>query len=194
MLLTMSTTHPRTNGFLNLLSYWHVHKAESTFFKRLSMRCLEVVALAVAMLFVPLTMHRAVRGLDEVYELLDRRAQSPYAIVSWTSIVTAAVMLLGWHIWLGRLSYRTVLEAASTSMNDVTIKPAEREALEERKSQEARISWGRILSRLVVPCLLLTLGSHFVFQIFTRIKDPRPRIIPNTVDMQEAMGQLYGFK
>jgi hypothetical protein len=79
-------------------------------------------------------------------------------------------------------------------MNDVTIKPAEREALEERKSQEARISWGRILSRLVVPCLLLTLGSHFVFQIFTRIKDPRPRIIPNTVDMQEAMGQLYGFK
>lgn len=193
MLLTMSTTHPRTNEFLSLLSHWHVRKAETTFLKRLSMRGLEVVALAAAMLFVPLTMHRAVQGLDEIYELLGRRAQSPYATTSWMSIAAAATMLLGWHIWLGRLSYRTILEATSIPL-ETTSTTEEKEYLKEKKAQEERISWGRILSRLVIPCLLLTLGSHFVFEIFTRIKDPRPRITLNTVDMQEAIGQLYGFR
>ncbi|KAI4926840.1 uncharacterized protein J4E92_006000 [Alternaria infectoria] len=193
MLLTMSTTHPRTNEFLSLLSHWHVRKAETTFLKRLSMRGLEVVALAAAMLFVPLTMHRAVQGLDEIYELLGRRAQSPYATTSWMSIAAAATMLLGWHIWLGRLSYRTILEAASIPL-ETTSTTEEKEYLKEKKAQEERISWGRILSRLVIPSLLLTLGSHFVFEIFTRIKDPRPRITLNTVDMQEAIGQLYGFR
>ncbi|KAI4663001.1 uncharacterized protein J4E79_004313 [Alternaria viburni] len=193
MLLTMSTTHPRTNEFLSLISHWHVHKAETTFLKRLSMRGLEVVALAAAMLFVPVTMHRAVQGLDEIYELLGRRARSPYATTSWMSIAAAATMLLGWHIWLGRLSYRTILEAASTPL-ETSSTTEEKEYLKEKKVQEERISWGRILSRLVIPCLLLTLGSHFVFEIFTRIKDPRPRITLNTVDMQEAIGQLYGFR
>lgn len=194
MLLTMSTTHPRTNDFLSLLSHWHVRKAESTFLTRLSMRCLEVVALAAAMLFVPLTMHCAVQSLDEIYELLGRRAQSPYAAASWTGIAIAVAMLLAWHIWLRRLSYRTNLEAPLTRMNDATIPPVQRKALEERKLHAIQISWGRILSRRVIPGLLLTLGSHFIFQIITRIKDPRPRITPNTVDMQEAMGQLYGFR
>ncbi|KAI4621860.1 hypothetical protein J4E80_004233 [Alternaria sp. BMP 0032] len=193
MLLTMSTTHPRTNELLSLLSHWHVRKAETTFLKRLSMRGLEVVALAAAMLFVPLTMHRAVQGLDEIYEVLGRRAQSPYATTSWMSIAAAATMLLGWHIWLGRLSYRTILEATSIPL-ETTSTTEEMEYLKEKKTQEERISWGRILSRLVIPCLLLTLGSHFVFEIFTRIKDPRPRITLNTVDMQEAIGQLYGFR
>jgi len=193
MLLTMSTTHPRTHDFLSLLSHWHVRKAETTFLKRLSMRGLEVVALAAAMLFVPLTMHRAVQGLDEIYELLGRRAQSPYATTSWMSIAAAATMLLGWHIWLGRLSYRTILEATSIPL-ETTSTTDEKEYLKEKKTQEERISWGRIISRLVIPCLFLTLGSHFVFEIFTRIKDPRPRITLNTVDMQEAIGQLYGFR
>jgi len=193
MLLTMSTTHPRTNELLSLLSHWQVRKAETTFLKRLSMRGLEVVALAAAMLFVPLTMHRAVQGLDEIYELLGRRAQSPYATTSWMSIAAAATMLLGWHIWLGRLSYRTILEATSIPL-ETTSTTEEKEYLKEKRAQEERISWGRILSRLVIPCLLLTLGSHFVLEIFTRIKDPRPRITLNTVDMQEAIGQLYGFR
>ncbi|KAI4958375.1 hypothetical protein J4E86_003975 [Alternaria arbusti] len=155
------------------------------------MRGLEVVALAAAMLFVPLTMHRAVQGLDEIYELLGRRAQSPYATTSWMSIAAAATMLLGWHIWLGRLSYRTILEAGSIPL-ETTSTTEEKEYLKEKKVQEERILWGRIFSRLVIPCLLLTLGSHFVFEIFTRIKDPRPRITLNTVDMQEATGQLIG--
>ncbi|CAI9631748.1 unnamed protein product [Alternaria burnsii] len=194
MLLTMSTTHPRTDDFLSLLSHWHVHKAESTFLKRFSMRCLEVVALAVVMLFVPLTMHHVVQGLDEIYDLLGRRARSPYAVASWTSIALAAVMLLGWHVWLGRLSYRTILEAASIPMEDATITPAEGQVFEERKSQQIRISWGRVLSRIVIPCLFLILGSHFILQIITRIRDPRPRVTLNTVDMQDAIGQLYGFR
>jgi hypothetical protein len=194
MLLTMSTTHPRTTALLSLLSHWHVHKAETTFLRRLSMRGLEVIALAAAMLFVPLFIHRAVQGVDEIYELLGRRGQSPYATVPWTSIVIAAVLLLAWHIWLTRLSYRTVLEAGSIPL-DTTSTTEEQEALQERKMREVHISCGRILGRLVVPCLLLTLGSHFMFQIFSRIKDPRPRITPNAVeDMQEAMGQLYGFR
>jgi hypothetical protein len=194
MLLTMSTTHPRTNELLSLLLHWHVHKAETTFLKRLSMRGLEVVALAAAMLFVPLTMHRAVQGLDEIYELLGRRAQSPYAATPWTSVAIAAVMLLVWHIWLSRLSYQTILEATSIPLDTTSSTVEEKEHLKEKRSQEERISWGRILSRLVIPCLLLTLGSHFLFNIFTRIKHPNPTITPNAVDMQEAIGQLYGFR
>jgi hypothetical protein len=194
MLLTMSTTHPRTNELLYLLWHWHVHKAETTFLKRLSMRGLEVVALAAAMLFVPLTMHHAVQGLDEIYELLGRRAQSPYATTPWTSFAIAAVMLLVWHIWLSRLSYQTILETTLIPLDTTSSTVEEKEQLKEKKSQDERISWGRILSRLVIPCLLLTLGSHFLFTIFTRIKHPNPIITPNTVDMQEAIGQLYGFR
>jgi len=112
---------------------------------RLSMRFLESSTLAATMLFVPALMHRIVQSLDNVYELLGRRARSPYEpVVPWTSLFIATFLLLGWHVWLGRLSYKTVVEGSGG---------------------KGKVSWGRVLGRIVVPFLLLSLWVQFVWQL-----------------------------
>jgi hypothetical protein len=186
----MATTQPRTNDLLSLLTHWHLHKRETTFAKRLGMRSLEVISLAAAMLVVPATIHQGVRSLDEVYELLGRRARSPYTSISWLGIILAVVLMLGWHIWLGRLSYRTLLDKRVQYTDHAYTTSKER----EQGKQEERISWGRILGRIFLPLLLLLFGLHFAFQIAQGLVSPRELVVKNTVDMQEAVGQLYGFK
>jgi hypothetical protein len=186
MLLTMSTTHPHTNAMLSLLTHWHSHKRKTTFFKRLGMRTLEIFALAAAMLIVPATIHQGTRSLNELYELLGRRARSPYTSFTWFSIFLAVALMLGWHIWLCRLSCHTILEPLS-----IRPKGDEATAYEEAKR---RISWGRVLGRVVVPFLLLVLGMQFAWEIGRGVVKPKEMVVGNTVDMQEAVGQLYGFR
>jgi hypothetical protein len=193
MLLTMATTNPRTNNLLSLLTNWHVHKRETTFLKRLGMRGLEVVALATAMLIVPTIIHQGVRSVDELYELLGRRARSPYTGVSWIGVVVAVVLMLGWHVWLGRLSFRIILEPLRTSKADDN---ASNDMPEQRdvRGQEERISWGRVLGRIIIPSLLSLLGTQYAWKIGQRVVTPKEMVVRNTVDMQEAVGQLYGLQ
>jgi hypothetical protein len=198
MLLTMATTHPRANTFVTHLSQWHVNKRETTFLKRLGMRMLEIVGVAMAMFTLPWLMQRVVQDMDEVYELLGRRAQSSHTSMSWISLILAMLLLLGSHVCLARLSYQTVLESTTTNSGEnssdistttTTIAPAA-----GAKGSGHRISWARILSRIVIPSLLLGLGLHFSYDVAQRIRNPNPPITKNTVDMQEAMAQLYSFE
>lgn len=197
MLLTMSTTHSRDNDFIG---NWHLHKRKSPFVKRLGMHSLEVIGLAAAMLVVPLTMHRAVQGFDEMYEILGRQAKSPYARFSWINFSFAFMILITWHLWLGRLAYLTVLEGGADEKR-VEAREGKSTVSSSSTTFESRvnlggkaISWGRLLGRIVIPFLLITLGLHFGYQILWRlIADEKPLITRNDVDMQEAMGQLYGL-
>jgi hypothetical protein len=191
MLLTISTTHPRKNHLLLLLTNWHVYKRETTFLKRLGMRSLELVAFAAAMLIVPATIHQGVRSLDELYELLERRARSPYIRVSWIGVVVAVVLMLGWHVWLGRLGYRTILESTFEKLEGQQ-STVSNEAERARRREEA-VSWGRVLGRIVVPFLLLLHGLQFAWKIGQGLVTPKSLVVGNTVNMQEAVGQLYGF-
>jgi hypothetical protein len=135
----------------NLSSYQH-HKSTANLPLHLAMRLLQVLALAAAMFIVPTLMHRIVQSLDDVYELLGRRARSPYEpAIPYTSVFIATVLLLGWHVWLGRLSYKTVVEGSG---------------------EKGRVSWGRVLGRIVVPFLLLSLGLQFVWELSAGVSDP----------------------
>ncbi|EMD62330.1 hypothetical protein COCSADRAFT_172804 [Bipolaris sorokiniana ND90Pr] len=199
MLLTIKTTHPRANDLMSLLWNWHLHKRETTLFRRLGMHSLEIAGLSTAMLIIPLIMHRVVQGFDEMYDILGRRAKSPYAQLSWVNIAFAFVMLVGWHLWLGRLTYLTVLESDVDEEKDDGRKDeitALSSSAERSKNGSGKggISWSRILGRILIPLLLVTLGLHFGYQVCRQlIADTRPLITRNDVDMQEAMGQLYGL-
>lgn len=139
---------------MNLLSSYQKHKSTASLPLRLSMRFLEVSTLAATMLIVPALIHRIVRSLDDVYELLGRRARSPYEpVVPWTSLFIATVLLVGWHVWLGRLSYKTVVEGSGG---------------------KGRVSWGRVLGRIVVPILLLLLWLQFVWELCHKLSCPAP--------------------
>jgi hypothetical protein len=94
--------------------------------------------------------------------------------------------MLGWHIWLVRMSWYTILEPLS-------IRPRGDEAAAYEEAKR-RMSWGRVLGRVVVPFLLLVLGMQFAWEIGRGVVKPKEMVVKNTVDMQEAIGQLYGFR
>jgi hypothetical protein len=120
------------------------------------MRALEITALAATMFIVPTFMHKGVTALDDVYELLGRRARSPYEVdVPWSSVVIAMVCMAGWHVWLGRLSYKTVVESSSDGLEG-----------------KGRISWGRVLGRVIIPLLLVVFGVQFAVQVVGRVVRP----------------------
>ncbi|KAF1832279.1 hypothetical protein BDW02DRAFT_503371 [Decorospora gaudefroyi] len=170
----MSTTSPHPNPRTSLLTTWRTHKRESNPIKHLAMLTLEVIALSTTMLLLPALLHAGVQTLDQLYELLSRRAQSPYLHTSSSSILLATLILCAWHVWIGRLAFLTVLEGGS-------------------RYGSAAVSWGRVLGRVVVPLLLVGLGGLFVGRVVDCVVNGRVRVTPNEVDMGEVMGQLYGL-
>lgn len=168
--MSTSTTHHKqtSNGFMSTLdslsTTWQNHRNTAALPQRLGMRILEIVALAAAMFIVPMSIHRVVQSLDDVYELLGRRARSPYSpSVPWTSVIIAVVLLAGWHLWLGRLSYKTIIESSENSRS------------------KSKVSRGRVLGRIVIPLLLLAFGVQFAYQLFERVTKPLPLVTGNIV-------------
>lgn len=134
------------------------------------MRILEALGLAVAMLLAPLTIQNVVLCLDALHEFMGRRAQSPYVPVSWVGVVFAVGFVLGWHVWLGRLSYLVVLENGEGK--------AEGNG-HAKRSTERGLSWGRVLGRILVPALLIVLAGGFVWDVVCRVRDPMPFVTAN---------------
>jgi hypothetical protein len=112
--------------------------------QRLALHTLHFLLLTAALYIVPTLMHHAVTSLDSVYEVLGRRTRSPYTL---SSVFFASVLLVGWHVWLGRLSYKTVVEGRKVG----------------------QVSWGRILGRVVVPGLVLVLGIEFAWEVSVKV-------------------------
>ncbi|KAF2821173.1 hypothetical protein CC86DRAFT_110150 [Ophiobolus disseminans] len=144
----------------SLSTRWHTHKKTSPLPHRLAMRILEIVALAGAMFIVPTGIHRIVQSFDEVYELLGRRARSPYTPATpWVSVLVAGVLLAGWQVCLGRLSYTAVMEVEG--------------------ARGRRSPWGRVLGRIIMPILLLSLGVHFAYQLLGAVIRPAEFVVQN---------------
>ena len=167
----------------------------------MGMLCLEILALAAAMLLVPTLMHQAVCALDDVYDQLGRRARSPWEKGKWLGVILGVAGLSVWHMWLGRLSWGVVLEGAKNKTTDVgRIKGqrgmnenVEHDGANDAKSKMGSISWGRVMSRIVIPLLLVILATHFTYALVCKLKDPRPLVTRNEVDMMDVMSQLYGL-
>jgi hypothetical protein len=158
----MSSTASHLLRSLDSLSTrWQHDKKTAPFAQRLGMRVLEVIALAASMYLIPTLIHHVVQSLDDVYELLGRRARSPYTpSTPWQSIAIALTFLLAWHTWLGRLSYKTIIE--------------------DNNSSKTHTSWGRILSRIVIPIVLVSSGVHFTYEVYSRLAQPAPLVVQNT--------------
>ncbi|KAH7071975.1 hypothetical protein BKA63DRAFT_378580, partial [Paraphoma chrysanthemicola] len=130
------------------INRWQHCKSISGIPLRLSMRLLEVIALAASMFVLPAGIHYIVQVFDETYEIVGRRARSPYDVpFSGVSIAIAGLISLAWHLWLGRLSYSAIVEEQRDAGNG--------------DAKTRKISWGRILGRIVIPIALLSLGVHF---------------------------------
>jgi hypothetical protein len=164
----------------NLASRWQHGKRNAAIPQRLGMRLLEVIALAGAMFIVPTGIHRIVQSVDEVHELLGRRARSPYAPqLPMMSVLVATMLLAGWHIWVGRLSYKAIMEDEDDKA---------------RASKQGQSSWGRILGRIVIPLVLLSFGVHFVYMLFDKFANPAPFVTPNLTNGKEIAWESEGSR
>ncbi|KAH7084272.1 hypothetical protein FB567DRAFT_78585 [Paraphoma chrysanthemicola] len=160
------------------INRWQHRKNTSGIPLRLSMRLLEVIALAASMFVLPAGVHYIVQVFDETYEIVGRRARSPYdASLSGISIAIAGLLSLAWHLWLGRLSYTAIME--------------EQRVVSNGDEQTRKISWGRILGRIVIPTALLSLGVHFTIQFVQRI-GMGPFVTSNVIDAKEVEMDLKG--
>ncbi|OAL03054.1 hypothetical protein IQ06DRAFT_303666 [Phaeosphaeriaceae sp. SRC1lsM3a] len=111
----------------------------STIPARLFLTIIKFTALTASMYFIPTFMHSIVRSLDDVYELLGRRAQTTE--VSWLGLGIATVVLAAWHVWLGRMSYVAVGRGKG---------------------------WGKVLGRIVLPVAIGAMGLGFGYAIWER--------------------------
>jgi hypothetical protein len=95
---------------------------------------LQTLLLAAALYLIPTSIHHIVLSLDTIHELLGRRARSPYAPdIPWTSV------LIAWHVWLGRMSYKASGKGAG--------------------------AWGKVLGRIVVPGAVIMFGVLFGWKV-----------------------------
>ena len=171
-MLAMSTPRDhRHASFLALLdslpTRWQHHKAISPLPHRLAMRALEILALAAAIFITPTGIQRIVQSLDDVYELLGRRARSPYdGATPWASVLFAMGLLAVWHVVLGKLSYGW-----------------------DDGGRKGRGSWGRLLGRVIIPGLLLVFGVRFGMSLLGRVWwDEKEFVKGNVVDVRDVDG------
>jgi hypothetical protein len=178
-----SSSNP-INALDSLISNWDTRRHNANSIARLGMRILEVIALAAAMFIVPGLIHYGVQCIDEIYEVLGRRARSPYApSIPIISFAIAGVLLVAWHIWLGRLSYSAIMEQGAGQTKQKGAQTTE-------KTSEKRVSWGRILGRIVIPLVLLSLAMNFSSQLIQRLANPNPWITPNVNDAVEVQREI----
>ncbi len=162
-----------------LFSTWTDNKRRASLPWALGILAYQVLAVAGAMFLIPLSIQHVVTSFDEAYEVLGRRAHSPYTPVSWGSVVLAILFMLSWHVWLGRLSYKT------TTVED--------DGNSLRQGNKARTrqgsvggSWDRVLGRIIFPFLLLAFALQFSFHVWTKYTSPATMVVPNTVDIRDG--------
>jgi len=183
MLHTMPTTtalhrqrlpHPTpVLAFRIFHGHWNTAKRSSPLLKRLVMRCLEVIALAAVMLVIPFAIHGAMLCFDDFDDFLGRRARSPYSQISWISVVGAMTMVAAWTLVLGRLGYLVDVEVGEERVQCTG-------GASGRKTQR-RVSWGRVLGRISIPLILVTLTGHLALDFLRRVAEPMPYITANVV-------------
>ncbi|KAF2849503.1 hypothetical protein T440DRAFT_480030 [Plenodomus tracheiphilus IPT5] len=159
-LTTSSTTNPLTT-LTTLQTSWHTTKRSSPLLARLGMRGAEILALAVIMLIVPLMIQSLVLCFGQLYEVVGRRARSPYTGSSWGSVDIAMGLMVGWVGVLGWLGYRVDFEGGRVG----------------GEKEGRSVSWGRVVGRIGIPLLLIVLMGHFAVMVLRRVVDPLPFVM-----------------
>jgi hypothetical protein len=133
----------------SLISQWNTYRRTTSLPTRLLMRILELLLLTAAFYILPTFLHHIVQSIDDLYDILGRTARSPYTAVSGVSVGVGILVVLGWHVWLGRLGYKAMLDGGKEGVGRTG-------------------SWGRVLGRVVMPVFLVVFGIQFGYQVLRR--------------------------
>lgn len=144
---------------------------------KLSILLLKAILTAIATFLVPRTIQAFVQCFDELYEMLSRRARSPWKTSTiWdSSALVAMAVLIVWNHLLSRLSHNTILDS------EVEGEEAEERLSGLRAWSERKPTWERIMARLIIPTLL----GLFMFLLAWKavwVDDTRELVKANTVD------------
>lgn len=126
--------------------------------------------LTLAFYIIPLTIHKTVQSVDTLYDLLDRRARSPYeAPISFASMLIAGGLIMGWHVCLAVLGYVAVDDEDGQGERG------------KRKGSGEGVGWNwdRILGKVVIPFGLLVLGIQFGWEIIGKFMEPGDLAVGN---------------
>jgi len=121
-----------------------------------------------------------VQCFDELYELLGRRARSPWETpMLWGSGVLLAMgSLIVWNDLLFRLSHNTIMD------EDVNAEEAKERLYSLRAWNERNVTWERILARMIIPTLLVGFILPLAWKVIW-MDDTRDLIKANTVDLKD---------
>lgn len=131
------------------------------------------------MFLIPRTIHLIVQCMSDLYELLGRRARSPWETQSlWDNGALAALaFMIVLHDLLFRISYNVILN------EDLEKEWARQKKYGNRTWKERKVTWERILVRMVIPVLIYR-GLYLMFWKVWEVegRDGRELVRANTVD------------
>ncbi|KAJ8117011.1 hypothetical protein OPT61_g1696 [Boeremia exigua] len=149
---------------------------------RLSIILLKVIGTAVAMILLPRTIHISVQCLDSLYELLGRRARSPWDTDDpwgYGALAGLAIMVV-LHDLLRRISYNVVLS------ENVEAEQTGEEHRVNGMWKPWKETWEKSLMRVLLPVLIYG-GLYFMaWQVWRMRKDNGKELVKsNTVDITD---------
>lgn len=144
----------------------------------LSILLFKIVATAMAMIIVPRTIHIIVQCFDDLYEMLGRRARSPWETQTlWGyGAFAALVIMLFLHDTFSRLSSNVILN------EDLEKEWARQNKYGNRSWKERKVTWERILVKMVIPMLVM---GFFVSMAWGVIWAVEEFVTANTVDLED---------
>lgn len=163
------------------------HIAHAT--TRLSYLFVKTVGVALAMLLIPRMLHVGVQCFDELYEVLGRRARSPWEprMLGGHGVVAGIVVMLVLHVALWRVCYGVILDEGEGPRVRVRVG-------KEDSSQkiEEGTSWERVLVRVIIPVLMFGGLLLMVWKLWGMSgQTGREYVKANTVDItDDARAQL----
>ena len=113
--------------------------------------------------FLSKAVHYFVQCLDEIYDVTGRKSRSKFEGVKLGRIVLGVGLLLGWHVWIVRLSV-----VSTSALDEGGKEEGARDEGDERGIRK-RVSWGRILGRVLVPAFLVLSSTLWSIQLASQL-------------------------
>ncbi|KAF2676909.1 hypothetical protein K458DRAFT_424403 [Lentithecium fluviatile CBS 122367] len=147
--------------FPTLTSRWRARRMNAQLPLRLGMRLVEIALMALAMFLLPSLIQYFVRSLDELYEVVGRRARSPFAGITGSKVLVGTLVFVICHVVLVRLGYVAFVGDEGGEEKDKASEGILRtDAGMQRRG--TRAPWSRILGRILLPSyLVLALLLYF---------------------------------
>lgn len=155
------------------LSRWENMRARSSFPKRLLLRFAEVLVLAASIKIFAFTQHALVLSIDETWEAIGRRAQSPFSPISIWALATGLLAIAGWHVQLAQIS--AVTAKGLTQLHGTNEHATLGDEGVGRKGKTAKRnerSWGYLLGVWILPTYLVFSFVLYAYHLVSRVRSP----------------------